>query len=163
MADPAGSFAASFAIDAVMSADIAPSNASRSAASAPNPGTTPRGASMKPVQNRTGFTSASSHDSHDVAPSCRAAAQLDRSTLLPAPADPTTTVSRFPAPASSRPYSADLARRVAGSVVGRNFASGNSAARRGLAFTGAHQPATPATGRSRCQDLPHCSCDPPLG
>src|SRR6185437_12372515 len=38
--DPAGSLAASFAIEAVTSADITPSIASSSAASAPNPGAT---------------------------------------------------------------------------------------------------------------------------
>ena len=100
--DPAGSFAASFAIDAVTSADMTPSIASRSAASAPNHGATIRGASMKPVQKRTGSASASSHDSQDVTPGGLAAAQLDSSTLLPAPADPTTTVRRLPAPAVSR-------------------------------------------------------------
>jgi hypothetical protein len=125
IADPAGSFAASFAIEAVTSADTAPSIASSSAASAPNPGATARGASMNPAQNRAGSASASSHDSHAVAAGCRAAAQLDKSTLLPAPADPTTTVRRLPAPAVSRPCSAGLASSVAGSVVGRNFASAN--------------------------------------
>jgi hypothetical protein len=40
IADPAGSLAMSFAIDAVTSADIEPSIASNSAASAPNPGAT---------------------------------------------------------------------------------------------------------------------------
>jgi hypothetical protein len=49
---------------------------------------------MKAAQNRTGFASAASHDSHDVTPGGRPAAQLERSTLLPEPADPTTTVSR---------------------------------------------------------------------
>ena len=68
--------------------------ASRSAASAPNPGAASRGASINPVQNRTGLVSASSHDSHAVISGARAAVQLDSSTLLPAPADPTTTVSR---------------------------------------------------------------------
>jgi hypothetical protein len=101
MADPAGSFAASFAIDAVTSADMAPSIASRSPASAPNPGSMARPASMNPVQKRTGLASASSQDSQDVTAPVRAAAQLDSSTLLPAPADPTTTVSRWAAPRSA--------------------------------------------------------------
>src|SRR5207302_1056672 len=83
------------------------------------------GASMKPAQNRTGSASASSHDSQDVSPAGRVAAQLDKSTLLPAPADPTTTVSRWPAPAVSRPCSTDLLSSVVGSVVGRNFACAN--------------------------------------
>ena len=125
--DPGGSRAASFAMEAITSADITPSIASSSAASAPNPGAAARGASMKAVQNRTGSASASSHDNQDVTPPSRVAAQLDSSTLLPAPADPTTTVSRRPAPASSRACSAGLARSVAGSVVGRNFASANRA------------------------------------
>ena len=58
IADPAGSLAASLAIEAVTSADMTPSIASRSAASAPNPGSTTRGASMNPVQKRTGSASA---------------------------------------------------------------------------------------------------------
>ncbi len=126
-ADPAGSCAASFAIDAVTSADMAPSIASRSAASAPKPGTTVWGASMKPAQKRTGSASALSHDSHDVTPGGLAAAQLDSSTLLPAPADPTTTVRRLRAPAASWSCSADLVTSVVGSVVGRNFDSANRA------------------------------------
>src|SRR4249920_2603517 len=121
IADPAGSFAASLAIDAVTSADITLSNASRSAASAPNPGSTARGAWMKPVQNRTGSASAPSHDSQNVTPGGRIAAQLDSSTLLPAPADPTTTVRRWPAPAVSRSCSIDRVTSVAGNVGGRNF------------------------------------------
>ena len=80
---------------------------------------------MKPVQKRTGSASASSQDSQDVTPTCRLAAQLDSSTLLPAPADPTTTVSRLSAPSSSRPNSAALVRSVSGSVVGRNLVSAN--------------------------------------
>jgi hypothetical protein len=80
---------------------------------------------MKPVQKRTGSASASSQDSQDVTPACRLAAQFDSSTLLPAPADPTTTVSRLPAPSSSRPNSAALVRSVVGNVVGRNLVSAN--------------------------------------
>ena len=102
IADPAGSLAASLAIDAVTSADMAPFIASNSAASAPKSGSTTRGASMKPTQKRTGSASAVSQDSHDVMPDGLAAAQLDSSTLLPAPADPTTTVRRLSAPAVSR-------------------------------------------------------------
>src|SRR5258708_1395237 len=105
-AEPAGNLAASFAIDAVMSADTALVIASRSAASVPNSGITVRGAWMKPVQNRTGSRSAGSQDSHDVAPGGRALAQLDNTTLLPAPADPTTTCTRLPPPAVSRSRSA---------------------------------------------------------
>ena len=81
-------------VDAVVSADIIQSIASRSAASAPNPGLMARGASMKPAQNRTGSASALSQDNQDVTPGGRAAAQSESSTLLPAPADPTTVVSR---------------------------------------------------------------------
>jgi hypothetical protein len=125
--DPAGSLAASFAIDAVTSADITPSMASSSAASAPNPGAAARAASMNPAQKRTGSASASSHESQDVTPPFRVAAQLDNSTLLPVPADPTITVRRWLAPASSRPRSAGLVSNVAGSVVGRNFDSANRA------------------------------------
>jgi len=113
------------AIDAVTSADMSPSIASRSAASAPNPGATAWGASMKPVQKRTGLTSALSHDSQEVVPGGLAAAQLASSTLLPAPADPTTTVRCLPAPAASRSCSAGLMTSVAGNAVGRNFASAN--------------------------------------
>src|ERR1039458_4077357 len=82
---------------------------------------------MKPVQKRTGSASASSQESHDVTPASRVAAQLDNSTLLPAPAEPTTTVRLLPAPAASRSCSADLVRSVVGSVVGRNFICANRA------------------------------------
>src|SRR5215467_6124897 len=116
MTDPAGSLAASLAIDAVTSADMTPSMASRSAASAPNPGSMARGASMNPVQNRTGLASPRSQDSQAVAPGGRVAAQLDSRTLLPEPADPTTTVSRRAAPAVSRSCSAGRSTSVPGSV-----------------------------------------------
>src|SRR5207244_5319111 len=89
--DPPVSLAASFAIEAVTSGDITPSIASSSAASAPNPGATARGAWMNPAQKRTGSASASSHESQDVTPPGRVAAQLDKSTLLPAPPDAPTT------------------------------------------------------------------------
>ena len=125
IANPAGSFAASLAMDAVTSADIPPSIASRSTASAPNRGATIWVASMKPTQKRTGSVSASSHDSQEVTLGGLAAAQLDSSTLLPAPADPTTMVRRWPAPAASRSCSSDLVTSVVGSVVGRNFVSAN--------------------------------------
>ena len=82
------------ATDAVMSADIILSTESSSAASAPNPGSIARGALMKPAQNRTGSASALSQDNQDVRPGGRAAAQSESSTLLPAPADPTTIVTR---------------------------------------------------------------------
>ena len=124
-AEPAGSFAASLASDAVTSADIRRSIASRPAASAPNPGSIARGASMNPAQNRTGSASARSHDNQDVMPGGRAAAQSASSTVLPAPADPTTTVSRRPDPAASRSCSTDLVISVAGNAGGRNFASAN--------------------------------------
>jgi hypothetical protein len=130
IAEPGGSFAASSAIDAMASADIAPSITSSSPASAPNHGTAIRRASMKPAQKRVGSASASSQDSHDVTAGPRAAAQLDRSALLPAPADPTTTVSRSSAPAVSRSSSAGRAISVAGRVIGRNFAAANRALRR---------------------------------
>jgi hypothetical protein len=125
IAEPAGSSATSLAIDAVTSADIALSIASRSAASAPKPGSMARGASMNAVQNRTASASALSHDNQDVMPGSRAAAQSASSTLLPAPADPTTAVSRCPRPAVSRSCSADLATSVAGSGGGRNFVAAN--------------------------------------
>ena len=101
---------------------------------------------MNPAQKRTGSASASSHESQDVTPPSRAAAQLDNSTLLPAPADPTTTVRRLLAPASSRPSSADLVSSVAGSVVGRNFVSANRAlcgAPRSVVRGGTTAPAVP--------------------
>ena len=47
--------------------------------------------------------------------------------VLPAPADPTTTVSRRPAPAISRSCSTGLVTSVAGSVGGRNFVTANRA------------------------------------
>src|SRR5690242_21817580 len=84
---------------------------------------------MNPVQNRTGLASASSHDSQDVTPGGRPAAQLDSSTLLPAPADPSTTVSRWPAPAVSRSCSAGLATSMTGRPGGRNFPRANRAPR----------------------------------
>jgi hypothetical protein len=65
------------------------------------------------------------------------AAQLDNSTLLPAPADPTTTVRRWPAPASSRPSNLGLASSVVGSVVGRNFVTANRAVCGALRAAGA--------------------------
>ena len=80
---------------------------------------------MNPVQKRTGLASALSHDSQEVTPGGRVAVQLDSSTLLPVPANPTTMVSRWPAPAVSWSRSADLVTSVAGSVAGRNFASAN--------------------------------------
>src|SRR5215472_9635384 len=123
-AEPAGSFAASLAMDATTSADTA-SMASNPTASAPNPGTPTWIASMNPAQNRTGSASALSQDSHDVTPGDLASAQFDSNTLLPAPADPATTVSRWPAPAVSRSINAGLVTRVVGSIVGRNFASAN--------------------------------------
>src|SRR6266481_937051 len=132
IADPAGSFAASLAIDAVTSADMTLSIASRSAASAPNHGAARWVASMKPIQKRTGSASASPHDSQDVTPGGLTAAQLDSSTLLPAPADPTTTVRRLPAPAVNRSCSTDLVTSVAGSVVGRNLDNAKRAPRKGL-------------------------------
>ena len=119
--------AASLAIDAVTSADTTPSIASRSAASAPNQGSRTRAASMNPAQNRTGSASAASHDSQNVSPAGRAAAQADSNTLLPAPADPATRVSRWPAPAVSRSCRADLVTSVLGSGTGRNFATANRA------------------------------------
>src|SRR5499427_4986307 len=125
IADPAGNSAASLAIDAVTSADMAPSIASKSAASAPNPGATARAASMKAVQKRTGSASALSQDSQEVTPGGRAAAQLDSSTLLPAPADPTTTVRRWLAPAVSWSCNTGLVTSVAGNVVGRNLVRAN--------------------------------------
>src|ERR1700751_4794900 len=54
-----------------------------------------------------------------------AVAQFESSTLLPAPADPATTVSPWPDPAVSRSISAGLVTKVAGSVAGRNFAKAN--------------------------------------
>ena len=84
---------------------------------------------MNAAQKRTGSASASSHESQDVTPPSRVAAQFDNSTLLPAPADPTTTVRCWLAPASSRPSSVGLVSSVVGSVVGRNFASANRALR----------------------------------
>ena len=101
IADPAGSSAASLAIDAMTSADMAPSIASRSAASAPNPGVDSPGGLDEPGPEADRVGIGLSQDSQDVVPGGRAAAQLDSSTLLPAPADPTTTVSRWPAPASA--------------------------------------------------------------
>ncbi len=94
IAEPEGSLATSLTTDAVTSADIFLSIASRSPASAPNSGWMARGASMKPAQNRTGSASARSQDSHEVIPGGRAAAQLASSMVLPDPADPTTVVSR---------------------------------------------------------------------
>ena len=84
---------------------------------------------MNPPQNRTGSASALSQDNQEVTPGGRAAAQSASSTVLPAPADPTTTVSRWPAPAASRPCSSGLLISVAGSDGGRNFASANRAPR----------------------------------
>jgi hypothetical protein len=103
---------------------------------------------MNPVQKRTGSASASSQESQDVAPASRVATQLDSSTLLPAPAEPTTTVSRLAAPVSSRPCSAGLVSSVVGSVVGRNFVSANrmswEAPRRAAGRCGMTAPAVPS-------------------
>jgi hypothetical protein len=125
IAVPSGRPAASLAIEAITSADITPSIAKSSAASVPNPPATARGASMNPAQNRTGSASAPSHDSHAVDPAGRPAAQSASSTLLPAPADPTTTVSRLPAPPDNRPAKPPRATHVDGSPAGRNFATAN--------------------------------------
>src|SRR6185295_9663821 len=72
-----------------------------------------------------GSVSARSQDSQEVTPGGRAAAQSASSTLLPAPADPTTTVSRWPDPATSRSCSTSLEMSVSGSAGGRNFVSAN--------------------------------------
>src|SRR5580700_5035664 len=149
--DPAGSFSASLAIDAVTSPDTAPSIASRSAASAPNLGSTARGASMNPLQNRTGLASAPSHESQEVTPGGRVAVQLDSSTLLPAPADPTTTVRRWPAPAVSWSCRTGLVTRVVGSVADRNFASANRAVRETLRSAAAFSVTTRPQGGSLLQ------------
>ena len=87
---------------------------------------------MNPVQKRTGLASALSQDSHEVTPGGLAAAQLDSSTDLPAPADPTTMVSCLPVPATSRSCSTGLVTSVAGNMVGRNFARANRAPRAAL-------------------------------
>ncbi len=118
MAEPAGSSAASLASDAVTSADMVPSMASSSAASAPKRGSLPRGASVKAAQNRTGSASDLSHDNQYVAQAGRAAAQSASRTLFPAPADPTTTVSRRLAPAVSRSCKAGRGTSMAGSLGG---------------------------------------------
>src|SRR4029077_13643600 len=68
IAEPAGNSAAALATDAMTSADIPMSVASRTAASAPKPGSMARGASMKAAQNRTGSASARSQDNQDVMP-----------------------------------------------------------------------------------------------
>src|SRR2546430_14778644 len=99
---------------------------------------------MNPAQKRTGSASASSHESQDVTPPSRVAAQLDNSTLLPAPADPTTTVRRWLAPASSRPSSAGLVSSVVGSLVGRHFPSAQRAAGGTRAVTARRAPPPPA-------------------
>jgi hypothetical protein len=99
-------------MDAITSADIA-FMASNPAASAPNPGTPTWIVAMNPAQNRLGSASALSQDSHQVTQGDLAAAQFESSTLLPAPADPATTVSRWPAPAVSRSISAGLVTKVA--------------------------------------------------
>ena len=117
------------AIDAVTSGDMARALTSRAAASAPNHGSVTWAASTNPAQNRSGSWSARSQDNQEVTPGGRAAAQSASSTLLPAPADPTTTVSRWPAPAASRRCSAGRDISVAGSPGGRNFASANRAPR----------------------------------
>src|SRR6516225_10149663 len=136
-------------MDAVTSADMAPFMASNPAASAPNPGTPTWIASMNPAQNRTGSASALSQDSHDVTPGDLASAQFDSSTLFPAPADDATTVSRRPAPAVSRSINAGLATKVAGSVVGRNFARAN----RRLHDAPRSAVALPSTARPPCCPL----------
>ena len=84
---------------------------------------------MNPVKNRTGSLSAPSQDSQAVIPGGRDAAQSASIMLLPAPADPTATVSRWPAPAVSRSRSAGLVTRVPGSGGGLNFANGNCGTR----------------------------------
>ena len=75
-------------------------------------------------------------------------ALVARMRKAPAPADPTTTVSRWPAPAVSRSCSTDRVTSVAGSVVGRNFVSGI----RGLGKATRPAVATLATARPR---VPH--------
>jgi hypothetical protein len=82
---------------------------------------------MNPAQNRTGSASAPSHDSHAVNPVGRPATQSAKTTLFPAPADPTTTVSRLPAPADNRPASTPRDTSVDGNPAGRNFITANRA------------------------------------
>ena len=112
---------------------------------------------MNPVKNRTGSASPLSHDSQDVTPGDRAAVQFDSSTLLPAPADPTTIVRRRPAPALSLSSSRDRSTRAVGSVVGLNLAGANRAVRevpRGVAVACVtfhpqlRRPGQPALNRS---------------
>src|SRR5215467_11427862 len=125
IADPGGRRAASLAIDAMTSGDAVPSIASRLAASTPNPESMTRGASTNPVQNRIGSASAPSQDSQEVSPGGLAAAQSASSTLLPAPAAPTTAVRRWAVPAVSRSCNAGRVISVAGSAGGRNFIRAN--------------------------------------
>ena len=120
--DPAGSLAALLAIQAP-SADITPSIASSSAALAPNPGAIARGASMNPVQNRTGSALASSHESQDVAPP--SAQPPSSTTARSCRTSRSTTVRRLLA--AQPPSSAGLVSNVVGRVVGRNFVSANRA------------------------------------
>jgi hypothetical protein len=87
---------------------------------------------MNADQNRTGSASARLHASQEVVPGGLVAAQLDSSTLLPDPAEPTTMVSRLAAPEVSRSCSAGLTIRVFGSVVRRNFVSAKPRARYGV-------------------------------
>src|ERR1700760_1777696 len=125
IAEPGGSLAASLASDATASADIVPLRASMSAASAPKLGSITRGASMKAAQNRAASASALSHDNQDVRPGGRPAAQSASSTLLPAPAEPTTAVRCWLIPVVSASCRAGLVRSVSGSVGGRNFVAAN--------------------------------------
>jgi hypothetical protein len=118
---------------------------------------------MNPVQKRTGSTSASSHESQDVTPPSRVAVQLDKSTLLPAPADPTTTVRRWLAPASSRPSSVGLVSSVVGSVVGRNFDSANRALCGTRSVTARRAPASPTVPIPGTQGQPIGWRPPPRG
>src|SRR5437667_10278688 len=82
---------------------------------------------MNPAQNRTGSASAPSQPSHAVDPAGRPAAQSASSTLFPAPADPTTTVSRSPPPPASRPPNPPPDTNVAGNPAARNSATANRA------------------------------------
>src|SRR5690242_2501667 len=124
-AKPSGRRRASLAMAATTSGMTTRLAASRSAAVTPKAGTTTRIDWTNPAQNRRESASDSSHESQEVRLGSLRCAQLDNRTLLPAPAEPTTTVNRSEDPADTRSHSDERGTNVDGRVVGRNLASAN--------------------------------------
>src|ERR1700734_4364653 len=112
---------------ATTSTDTSPSRLISWRASSPIPGWPKpyRAASTMAATNRAGSASAASQLSHADARSGRAASQSVVSMVLPAPAGPTTMVSRTSSPRSSWLSSRDRRSSPGTSAGAQNFENGN--------------------------------------